>query len=255
MELCASEIAVRFAGVVAIENVSLKLEKGEILGLVGPNGAGKTTMLNVLSGFEEPHAGEVAINGAAARGRSETWFARNGVVRTFQAVRLFKGLTVSENVEAALSSCGFGRFAARRRANEILDYLGVGDRAHKRADALNYRDERRVGIARARPQSAFPSARRAGGGNERGGSDGAPRPHQTDPAGFRLWRAAHKTQHETGRERLHVLASGKTLAAGRPDEVLANEGRRSPRPEQSGSSASSHRFRTGRRRDGYAACP
>jgi len=102
MELCASEIAVRFAGVVAIENVSLKLEKGEILGLVGPNGAGKTTMLNVLSGFQEPHAGEVAINGAAARGRSETWFARNGVVRTFQAVRLFKGLTVSENVEAAL---------------------------------------------------------------------------------------------------------------------------------------------------------
>jgi branched-chain amino acid transport system ATP-binding protein len=227
MELCASEITVRFAGVTAIENVSLKLEKGEILGLVGPNGAGKTTMVNVLSGFQEPHAGKVAIDGAAARGHSETWFARNGVVRTFQAVRLFKGLTVSENVEAALSSCGFGRFAARRRALELLDYLGVADRAHKRADALNYSDERRVGIARAlglSPNFLLLDEPAAGMNVAEATALSALIKQIRRDFGCGVLLIEHNMRLIASTcERLHVLASGKTLAAGRPDEVLANE--------------------------------
>src|ERR1700722_19788693 len=137
MKLGASEVTVHFSGIRAIENVSLELARGEILGLVGPNGAGKTTMVNVLSGFQRPHAGAVAIGAHSTLGRSESWFARNGVARTFQSVRLFRGMTVSENIEVSLSSLAVGRRGARQRAVELLTYMGIGARAHARADTLN----------------------------------------------------------------------------------------------------------------------
>ncbi|MBX9459720.1 MAG: ATP-binding cassette domain-containing protein [Rhizobium sp.] len=91
MTLKATDISVRFAGVNAIDHVSVALDQGEILGLIGPNGAGKTTMVNVLSGFQKPATGIVSISGQTAAGRPGDWFSRNGVVRTFQAVRLFQG--------------------------------------------------------------------------------------------------------------------------------------------------------------------
>ncbi len=157
VELNASDITVRFSGVHAIEGVSLSLRKGEILGLIGPNGAGKTTMVNVLSGFQHPHQGKVMIGSDRASGRSAAWFSRRGVVRTFQAVRLFRGLTVSENIEAALSSVNLGRNTARHRALEILDYMGIADKAGLPSDVLTYGDERKVGIARARASTGFPA--------------------------------------------------------------------------------------------------
>jgi branched-chain amino acid transport system ATP-binding protein len=106
MQLSATSVGVRFAGVQAIDRLSLTLGRGEVLGLVGPNGAGKTTLVNVLSGFQPPHEGRVELDGAEVTGRDSAWLARNGVVRTFQAVRLFKGLLVSENVEASLAALG-----------------------------------------------------------------------------------------------------------------------------------------------------
>src|SRR6185436_19330390 len=99
-ELRTVSVTVRFGGIVALSDVSLTLGRGEVLGLIGPNGAGKTTLVNVLSGFQRPHDGRIAIGGADCARLPRHGFASNGVVRTFQAVRLFKGLTVSENVEA-----------------------------------------------------------------------------------------------------------------------------------------------------------
>ena len=99
MTLRANDVSVRFAGVNAIDHVSVALDQGEILGLIGPNGAGTTTLVNVLSGFQQPATGTVSIFGHDAARRPADWFSRNGVVRTFQAVRLFKGMSVSENVE------------------------------------------------------------------------------------------------------------------------------------------------------------
>jgi branched-chain amino acid transport system ATP-binding protein len=116
MVLKATDISVRFAGLSAIDRVSVALGQGEILGLVGPNGAGKTTMVNVLSGFQRPASGAVDIFDQPAGGRPADWFSRNGVVRTFQAVRLFRGMTVSENVEVGFAAAGIGRREARRRA-------------------------------------------------------------------------------------------------------------------------------------------
>jgi branched-chain amino acid transport system ATP-binding protein len=227
MKLCASDITVRFAGVKAIESVSVALGRGEILGLIGPNGAGKTTMVNVLSGFQRPHIGKVEIDGADMKGRSEPWFARNGVVRTFQAVRLFRGLTVSENIEAALSSLGISRFSARRRAAELLDYMGIGGKASLAGGALNYGDERRVGIARALALSPkFLLLDEPAAGMNIGEAEDLSRLIQQIRRDFScgILLIEHNMALVMNTcERLHVMASGKTIATGTPDEVVANQ--------------------------------
>ena len=106
--------------------------RGEILGLIGPNGAGKTTLVNVLSGFQRPLAGAIASASAIARGLPRHGFPRAGVVRTFQAVRLFRGLTVSENVEIGYVAQGLGRREARRRALAMLGELKLTEKRASR---------------------------------------------------------------------------------------------------------------------------
>jgi len=149
MHLEARAVTVRFGGLVAVDQVSVRLERGEILGLIGPNGAGKTTLVNVLSGFQRPLAGAIIAGERDCTGLPRHGFARAGIVRTFQAVRLFRGLTVSENVEVGYVAHGLGRAQARRRALDVLGELKLADKAHRSAAALSYGEERRVGLARA----------------------------------------------------------------------------------------------------------
>src|SRR5262249_29884384 len=99
MALEARGVTVRFGGLVAVDGVSICLSRSEILGLIGPNGAGKTTLINVLSGFQRPFAGAIHVGERDCTRLPRHAFPRTGVVRTFQAVRLFRGLSVSENVE------------------------------------------------------------------------------------------------------------------------------------------------------------
>ncbi|MBV9635289.1 MAG: ABC transporter ATP-binding protein [Methylobacteriaceae bacterium] len=149
MSLTAEGVSVRFGGIAAIDDVTIELRRKEILGLIGPNGAGKTTLVNVLSGFQAPQSGTIGIDGMAARRWSRHRLVRLGVARTFQAVRLFRRLSVSENVEVGCVSLGLTRAAARREAQKVLTYLRLDDKAHLQAGALSYGDERRVGLARA----------------------------------------------------------------------------------------------------------
>jgi branched-chain amino acid transport system ATP-binding protein len=149
MHLAAHAVSVRFGGLLAVDQVSIRLERGEILGLIGPNGAGKTTLVNVLSGFQRPLTGAIAVGERDCTRLPRHGFPRAGVVRTFQAVRLFRGLTVSENVEIGYVGQGLGRAQARHRAAGILDALRLGDKAHRPAAGLSYGEERRVGLARA----------------------------------------------------------------------------------------------------------
>ena len=149
MQLQARGVTVQFGGLIALDNVSLALARGEVLGLIGPNGAGKTTLVNVLSGFQRPSAGSVGVGDADCTRLRCHEFSRVGIVRTFQAVRVFKGLTVTENVETGFVARGFGRREARRRAGEILDDLGLSAKVAFPASALSYGDERRLGLARA----------------------------------------------------------------------------------------------------------
>ena len=142
-------VTVRFGGLAALEDLTIELARNEILGLIGPNGAGKSTLINVLSGFQRVAAGRVYVDGRNITGRVPHDISRLGVARTFQAVRLFAALTVLENVAAGFSGRPVGRRAARLRAQEILDWIGLGDKAQAIAGTLPYGDERRVGIARA----------------------------------------------------------------------------------------------------------
>jgi branched-chain amino acid transport system ATP-binding protein len=149
LKLETQEISVRFDGLSALESVSLSLGQSEILGLLGPNGAGKTTLANVMSGYQRPTHGLLLLNSEIVSGLRPEALARRGVARTFQSVRLFRRLTVLENVEAAALTRHSRRAGARNAAREALTYIGLEKVAHRRADALPYADERRVGIARA----------------------------------------------------------------------------------------------------------
>ncbi|WP_176038562.1 ABC transporter ATP-binding protein [Brucella tritici] len=226
-ELKAVDITVRFGGVRAIENVSVALKQGEILGLIGPNGAGKTTMVNVLSGFQQPHSGGVHISGVAGARRKADWFARNGVVRTFQAVRLFAGITLSENVEVGLASLGMGRMLARKKAHELLDYLGLADKADVLGRELNYSDERRVGIARAlalQPRFLLLDEPAAGMNVAEAEALGVLIRRIHDDFNCGVLVIEHNMALVMNLcQRLHVMAGGRTIAQGTPAEVLANE--------------------------------
>ncbi len=145
----ARQLKVHFGGVRAVDGVDLALRKGEILGLIGPNGAGKTTLVNALSGFQKPTAGSVVMNGNEVTGWSPHRLARLGLTRTFQSVRLFPDLTVLENVELGGVAVGMWRPAARRWAQDLLERLQLGDKAHLYGKGLPHGLERRLGIVRA----------------------------------------------------------------------------------------------------------
>jgi branched-chain amino acid transport system ATP-binding protein len=138
-----------FVGLRALDDVSLELEQGEILGLIGPNGSGKTTLINVVSGLLPATAGRVALNGLTISGRPAHVASRAGVARTFQSVRLFKGLTVRENVEVAALGTGARRAEARRRADTLLGEFGLDRWAGVLAGTLPYGRERSLEMARA----------------------------------------------------------------------------------------------------------
>jgi branched-chain amino acid transport system ATP-binding protein len=229
--LRATDITVRFGGVRAIENVSMALQRAEILGLIGPNGAGKTTMVNVLSGFQQPHQGSVTLAGEKTGPLRADRLARSGVVRTFQAVRLFPGLTVSENLEVGLGSRGLGRAAARRRAAELLDYMGLTARAHMPGNTLSYGEECRVGIARALAlQPNFLLLDEPAAGLNIGEAEALGDLIRRIRADFGcgVLVIEHNMKLVMGLcERLHVLASGRTIAEGSPADVFRDAAFRS----------------------------
>ena len=147
--LQADDISVTFAGLRALKNVSVQLSRGQVLGLIGPNGAGKTTLVNVLTGFNPPTAGRVVLDGASLQGLRADAFRRRGVARTFQGGRLFRELTVQDNLEVTGVGLGLSRRQAEIEARRILQWMGLAHLAGQLAGSLPYTDERRVGIARA----------------------------------------------------------------------------------------------------------
>jgi branched-chain amino acid transport system ATP-binding protein len=142
-------LKVHFDGVKAVDGVDVALHGGEILGLIGPNGAGKTTLVNALTGFQRPTAGSVYLDDVEVTGWPPDRLARAGLARTFQAVRLFAGLTVLENVELGAMGVGLGRRDAQRWAWELLGRLGLTEIADLLAASVPHGMERRLAIVRA----------------------------------------------------------------------------------------------------------
>jgi len=160
----ASGISKRFGGVQALKEVSLTINANEIYGLIGPNGAGKTTFFNVLTGLYPRDAGELRFAGQPLRLGSPHEVARAGIARTFQNIRLFGNMTARENVmvgrhvrtrAGVLGAVIRDRrtrdeeAGIRRRALELLRYVGIAERADELARNLSYGDQRRLEIARA----------------------------------------------------------------------------------------------------------
>jgi branched-chain amino acid transport system ATP-binding protein len=153
-----------FGGVRAVQAISLELGERSIAAVIGPNGAGKSTLLNLLSGIHQPDAGRVLLDGRDLAGMAAWRRARLGVARTFQKIRLFRHLTVLENVMAGfhrhhdlkpwqyvLHGAAFreNRRRSEAEALERLAFLGLADRAASRAGALAYGQQRLLEIARA----------------------------------------------------------------------------------------------------------
>ena len=148
--LAAVDVTKRFGGIQALRGVSLELSEGEIVGLIGPNGSGKTTLLNCLSGVFVPTSGRILLDGSPLATRAGHRVARAGIVRTFQNIRLFGGLTALQNVEvAALGAGRVRRGRSREYAREVLEQLGIAALADRWAATLSYGDQRRLEVARA----------------------------------------------------------------------------------------------------------
>lgn len=212
-----------FAGLHALEDVSFVLQRTEILGLIGPNGSGKTTLINVVTGLLPATRGQVFVDGAEITNKKPYQVAHAGLARTFQTIRLFRDLTVLENVEVAAISMGLSRREARQRALEVLDEIGILRWAEMEAGVLPYGLERRVEVARAlatRPKFLFLDEPAAGLNEEESEEllqvlAGIPKRKDlgmliVDHDMRLIMRLCH---------RLHVLNFGKTIGEGTPEEV------------------------------------
>ncbi|TWD83694.1 amino acid/amide ABC transporter ATP-binding protein 1 (HAAT family) [Kribbella amoyensis] len=159
----AAGVTMRFGGLLAVNDVNLTVREGEIVGLIGPNGAGKTTFFNCLTGLYKPTGGEVRFDGTPLPPKPRA-VVRAGMARTFQNIRLFANMTALENVmvgrycrtsagpiTSVLRGPKFRReeAATRARAQELLDFVGLGKSSEHLARNMPYGDQRRLEIARA----------------------------------------------------------------------------------------------------------
>src|SRR6266516_5120802 len=149
--LSVRNVSLRFGGIVALDDVSLEVEEGRIVGLIGPNGAGKTTAFNVITRLYRPAAGDVVLDGRTLLRTPPHRVIRRGIARTFQNVELFPTMTVLENVlvGAHVGSRFELERAARTRALETLAYVGLGGIADRPAAGLPFGTLKRVELARA----------------------------------------------------------------------------------------------------------
>ncbi len=230
-----------FGGLVAVKGYKVSVAKQDILGLMGPNGAGKTTVLNMLSGLETPSKGSVAFDGKRLTGLVSHQVARLGLARTFQNLRLFKELSVLENVMTGLLMRGGysildvlfpspklakGNEAMKESAMSLLAKVGLRPDADLQASQLPYGKQRRLEIARAlatNPKLLLLDEPAAGMVQEEQ-RDLASLLRTLRDEGLTLFIIDHNIAFLTGLcERIQVMHHGELVAEGKPSEVVKNK--------------------------------
>ncbi|MDN5925527.1 MAG: ABC transporter ATP-binding protein [Hyphomicrobiales bacterium] len=224
--LSTRAVHVDFGGVTALAGINLTVNRGEILGLIGPNGAGKTTLVNVLTGYQRPDAGFVFLDEKDITGAIPHKVSRLGVSRTFQAVRLFQGLSVRENVLAAAVTHLSNRNEAEARVRDLLNWIGSASVASRKSAELPYGQERLVGIARALATApSFLLLDEPAAGTNAAEAIELSRIIREIPTKFGcgIILIEHNVPMVLGTcDRVHVLDAGRTIAVGLPAEVAAN---------------------------------
>lgn len=231
-----------FGGLTAVGDVTMHLDKGELVGLIGPNGAGKTTLFNLLTGVYEPSEGSVSLDGTLLNGKKPYKIASLGLSRTFQNIRLFKDMTVLENVLVGMANqnklyllASFLRLPKfyhseaklRQKAMELLAIFDLDGDAETLAKNLPYGQQRRLEIVRAlatEPKILFLDEPAAG-----------MNPQETAGLTQLIRRIKEEfditimlIEHDMSlvmevTERIYVLEYGRLIAHGTPDEIKTNQ--------------------------------
>ncbi|MFQ6051564.1 MAG: ABC transporter ATP-binding protein [Candidatus Hydrothermarchaeota archaeon] len=220
----------RFGGLIAVNNVSLKINEGEIIGLVGPNGAGKTTLVNIISGIYRPDSGEVLFKGEKISGLKPNQICKKGIARTFQSVQTFTEMSAIENV--MLGSL-FGRSEeiskeeARERAYEILEFIGFpNEKVDLPVGNLNFVELKSIQLARAlaTDPDLMLLDEVTTGLNPTEGASAVKLIHKIRKRGITILMIEHIMRIIMGvSDRIVVLSQGEKIAEGTPKEVSTDE--------------------------------
>jgi len=240
-DLVLQNVSRRFGGLRAVDQLDLEVPNGKILSLIGPNGAGKTTVFNMVTGVYPPSNGVITYRGKRLNGLRSSRITAEGLARTFQNIRLFKSMTVLENVQIGMHCrTKAGPFRAlfktpteRReekdiaeKAMEILVFLGLSEHYNDYASNLPYGDQRRLEIARAlasRPRLLLLDEP-AAGMNPRETTELMDLILKLRDTGLTIFLVEHDMKLVMGiSEMVTVLDYGKKIAQGSPGEIQRNE--------------------------------
>lgn len=225
MLLQVQGISKRFGGLTAIRDFSLSMDKGQIVALIGPNGAGKTTAFNVISGFYKADTGTIVFDGKTINGLRPDQVCKLGLARTFQVVRPFQGISVIDNVIIGAYARTNDERTARKKAEQVVEFLGMQAIADRMASGLPIASRKRLEIARAlatEPQLLLLDETMAG-----------LRPTETDEmiavtrkiseTGVAILLVEHVMKVVMSlAEHIVVIHHGEKIAEGMPQEVVQN---------------------------------
>ena len=234
-------LGISFGGLRAVDNFSLKIEKGQLYGLIGPNGAGKTTIFNLLTGVYQPTDGSFMFDGEELAGKSAIDINKKGIARTFQNIRLFGNMSVLDNVKVGLhNSESTNLFDSifrtpkyrkeekniTEKALELLDVFGLKEEANFKASNLPYGKQRKLEIARAlgtNPKLLLLDEPAAGMNPAETAELMETIALVRNKFGISILLIEHDMSLVMGIcERLVVLEYGRVIADGLPDEVVHN---------------------------------
>ena len=240
-ELVLRHVSKRFGGLLAVDNLDLEVPEGRILSLIGPNGAGKTTVFNMITGVYPPTEGTIAYQGKKLNNLRSHRIISQGIARTFQNIRLFKSMTVLENVQVgmhcrtrsgafrALFQSSFAILEEKEiveKALEILEFFGLVDYRNEYASNLPYGDQRRLEIARAvatRPKTLLLDEP-AAGMNPSETAELMDLILKLRDTGLTIFLVEHDMRLVMGiSEMVIVLDHGQKIAEGEPKEIQQNE--------------------------------